>query len=99
FRFLSSKKKNDFRIFKKIVKLIEKNEHLTENGIKKILSLRTKLNKDCKKIKYKDEEIIEKIERGKGSSETIRQAFLGSKKEPPDSKNEDMVQTLWQHKE
>ena len=45
FKFLSSKKKNDFRIFKQIVKLIKNNEHLTENGIQKILSLCTKLNK------------------------------------------------------
>lgn len=75
FGFLSSKKKNDFRVFKQIVELIKNNEHLTHNGIQKILSLRAKLNKNSKKEKYKKDEILKNIEKGKGSSETIRQAF------------------------
>jgi len=75
FRFLSSKKKNDFRVFKQIVKILENNEHLTEDGIKKILSLRKKLNKNCKKTKYGEEEIMKYMERKRGSSETIRQTL------------------------
>jgi len=38
FRFLSSKKKRNFSIFKKAVKLLEEGEHLKEEGIKRILS-------------------------------------------------------------
>lgn len=63
FRFLSAKKKNDFRIFKKIVEIIKNNEHLTPQGIQKILSLRSKLNKDCKKEKYTTDEILKNLEK------------------------------------
>lgn len=79
FRFLSAKKKNDFRIFKKIVELIKNNEHLTPQGIQKILSLRAKLNKDCKKEKYKEEEVLERIEKEKGILRDHTSGILGSK--------------------
>ncbi len=57
FGFLSAKKKRDFSKFKKIAKLIEKNDHLTIEGIKEILKLRKEMN-DGGKRKYSDEEIL-----------------------------------------
>ncbi|CAG8497680.1 29279_t:CDS:2 [Gigaspora margarita] len=42
--FLSAKKKNDFAKFQQIAKLIEKKDHLTKEGIKKILKLREQMN-------------------------------------------------------
>ena len=57
FGFLSAKKKKDFSKFKQIAKLIEKNDHLTVEGIKEILKIRKEMN-DGGKRKYSDEEIL-----------------------------------------
>ena len=57
FNFLSSKKKNDFSKFRKIAKMYENKEHLTEDGIKEILKLRNQMN-DGGKRKFSDQEIL-----------------------------------------
>jgi len=61
FGFLSSKKKKDFLIFKKIVYLIDEGKHLSKEGIIRILSLRKKLSEDISKRKYSDKEIIGRL--------------------------------------
>ena len=57
FGFLSAKKKRDFSKFKQIAKLIENGDHLTIEGIEKILEIRKEMN-DGGKRKYSDEEIL-----------------------------------------
>ncbi len=64
FGFLSAKKKRDFAKFQQIVQLIDSNEHLTKEGIQKILKIRKDMN-DGGKRKYSKQQIEE-------SSETIR---------------------------
>ena len=44
FNFLSAKKKRDFSKFVQIVNLMNADEHLTEEGIRKILSIRKEMN-------------------------------------------------------
>ena len=67
--FLSAKKKNDFAKFRQVAKLIEAKDHLTKEGIKKILELREQMNNGGKH-KYSSKFIWKKLEK---SSETIRQ--------------------------
>jgi len=69
FGFLSAKKKRDFQTFKHIVALIRSDDHLTTEGIEKILMLRNQMN-DGGKRKYLDEEILKACGE---SSETTRQ--------------------------
>ena len=57
FGFLSAKKKRDFSKFKQIAKLIENGDHLTVEGIERILKIRKEMN-DGGKRKYSDEEIL-----------------------------------------
>src|SRR5271168_4698094 len=42
---LITKKQSDFLLFKEIVKLMEKGEHLTRDGLIKIVNLKASLNK------------------------------------------------------
>jgi len=42
---LITQKQSDFLLFKEIVKLMEKNEHLTEDGLVKIINLKASSNK------------------------------------------------------
>ncbi len=71
YRFLSSKKKRDFRLFTEAVALVERKEHLTDDGIRKLLSLRERMNEGGKR-KYGKEDVESTLRRG--SSEAIRQA-------------------------
>ena len=57
YRFLSAKKKRDFSNFQQIAKLIEQKEHLTVEGVKKILQLRAKMNNGGNR-KYSDDHIL-----------------------------------------
>lgn len=57
FGFLSAKKKRDFSKFKQIAKLIENEDHLTIEGIEKILEIRKEMN-DGGKRKYSDKDIL-----------------------------------------
>ncbi len=69
FGFLSAKKKRDFQIFQEVVSLMTNDEHLTKEGIARILKLRNAMN-DGGKRKYTDEEILKSCN---VSSETTRQ--------------------------
>ena len=69
YRFLSAQKKKNFSKFCQIAEIIKKNEHLTEEGIKKILKIRSAMNQGGKR-RYSDEEILKRLQK---SSETIRQ--------------------------
>ena len=67
---LRSEKEKDFQIFKQVAYLMKNGEHLTMNGIVKILELREPMNYGGKNRRLKIQEIIASL---KGSSETIRQ--------------------------
>ena len=69
FRFLSQKKKRDFSKFCQIAELMKRNEHLTEEGIKKILELRRQMNDGGNRKYSETDDIIHQKE----SSETTRQ--------------------------
>ena len=47
---LHTQKKYDFLKFKKILKIIEKKEHLTRKGVNKIYAIASKMNRQNKKI-------------------------------------------------
>ncbi len=59
FNFVSSRKKTNFAIFKKIVEAMFKGEHLEAEGLKKILELRESLNEGIgRKRKYTLSDVI-----------------------------------------
>lgn len=73
FNFISSKKKTNFSIFKQIVEIMSKGEHLKKDGFEKILQLREILNEGKgRKRKYNLSDVI-KVEE---SSETKRKTVL-----------------------
>ena len=58
--FLSAKKKCDFSKFRKIAKLIGDKEHLSEEGIRRILEIRQEMNDGgVQRRKYCDKEILD----------------------------------------
>lgn len=61
FGFLSAKKKRDFAKFVELASLIGDGEHLTRDGIKRILEIRREMN-DGGKRRYSDAEILGKLE-------------------------------------
>jgi len=62
FGFLSSNKKKNFSIFKEIVYLMNKKEHLNPNGLKEVLLLREKLNEGRGRTrKYTIDDVISNI--------------------------------------
>ena len=71
YKFLSSRKKRDFRYFRKALELVDAKEHLTPEGIEKLMRLREKMNNGGKH-KHTLNEVKESL-RG-GSSEAIRRA-------------------------
>ncbi len=82
FGFLSAKKKRDFAKFKQVAALISEGAHLTEDGIRRILEIRSDMSSDmndsgARRRKYSDTEIVQVLLQsnvtGK-SSETTRQA-------------------------
>jgi len=71
FGFLSAKKKRDFSKFKQIAVSMRNNDHLTEEGIRKILEIRRDMNDGgVKRRKYSEKEIVACFDK-KESSETI----------------------------
>ena len=57
FGFLSAQKKKNFAIFKKIVLMVDRGEHLTEPGLSKIVDLREALNEGRgRKRKYQKDD-------------------------------------------
>ena len=67
--FLSAKKKRDFTKFCEIAEILRKGEHLEENGIRRILTIRRDMN-DGGKRRYNEATILARF---RESSETIRQ--------------------------
>ncbi len=72
YNFLSAKKKRDFAKFCEIAEIIKREEHIKENGIRKIIEIRREMN-DGGKRKYSEREILSRFQE---SSETIRQTSL-----------------------
>jgi len=73
FNFISANKKKNFSIFKKIVEIMSKKEHLNPEGLKMALELREILNEGHgRKRKYSLSNVITTEE----SSETIRKTVL-----------------------
>ena len=68
-----SQKKYDFLVFKRVLTIIEKCEHLKFEGFKKIVEIVFSLKKTSKR-RYSKEELL-----CLGTSETIRQIRLGEK--------------------
>jgi len=74
FGFLSLKKQRDFAKFKQIARLIQDDQHLEQDGIAQILSIRRDMNDGgAMRRKYSDASIIELFE-VRESSETTRRA-------------------------
>ena len=71
FGFMSAKKKRDFAKFVELAEMVERGEHLTREGVEKIIDIRSDMN-DGGKRKYDDDYIVERIEAWE-SSETTRQ--------------------------
>jgi hypothetical protein len=67
--FLSAKKKRDFAKFCAIAEILRQGDHLSEEGIKRILKIRRDMN-DGGKRRYKEAQILARF---RESSETIRQ--------------------------
>ena len=60
FRLLSASKKTNFRIFREIVERMALEEHLKQDGLKKILELREELNRGHgRKRKYDINDVLE----------------------------------------
>ena len=57
FNFLSAKKKKDYSKFKQIVEIMKKDQHLTIEGLQKIIAIRKKMN-DGGKRKYEDIKLL-----------------------------------------
>ncbi len=74
FRFLSAKKKRDFSKFINIVQLIDNQEHVILDGMKKLLSIRRDMN-DGGKRKFSEKEILRAFSSNE-SSETERRTAL-----------------------
>ncbi len=60
FGFLSSKKKRDFGKFKQLAAIIQEGRHLTEDGIREVVRIRSDMN-DGGKRRYSDAEILGKL--------------------------------------
>jgi hypothetical protein len=85
FPFLSAKKKRDFAKFKQIVALMKSGAHLTKNGIRQILGIRSDMN-DGGKRRYAHADILASLVE---SSETTRQASPQG--------DDDIVRSSWRH--
>ena len=60
FRFLSAKKKKEFRIFSEIVEKMYRNEHVTAQGLRTIIQLREHLNEGRgRKRKYTAKDVYQ----------------------------------------
>jgi hypothetical protein len=61
FRFLSAKKKRDFAKFCKLAELLREGDHLSFEGIQRVLKIRRDMN-DGGKRRYSDHDILERFE-------------------------------------
>ncbi len=72
FRFLSAKKKKEFRIFSQIVDKMYRNEHVTAQGLRTIIQLREHLNEGRgRKRKYTKKDVYQ----GRTSETTRKTRF------------------------
>jgi hypothetical protein len=71
FGFRSAKKKRDFAKFVELAEMMERGEHLTREGVERILDIRRDMN-DGGKRRYDDDRVVERMKAWK-SSETTRQ--------------------------
>lgn len=71
FHFLSAKKKRDFAKFVELAKLMKAGRHLSHQGVREILAIRSDMN-DGGKRRHDDDAILARI-RSWESSETARQ--------------------------
>ena len=85
FGFLSAKKKRDFAKFKQIVALMKSGAHLTADGIRRILEIRSDMN-DGGKRHYAHADILASLVE---SSETTRRASTAV--------DDDIVRSSWRH--
>ena len=58
---LQSKKRKSFDIFCEIVSMIKKKEHLTKNGVEKIIDLRESMNPKGKGFRKKRARLVREI--------------------------------------
>ncbi len=71
FGFLSAKKKKDFAKFQQLADLMSNEEHLSREGIKRILKIRSTMNDGgANRRKYADQDILKAF--SEESSETTR---------------------------
>jgi hypothetical protein len=75
FGFLSAKKKRDFAIFQRMAEIMAAGDHLSRDGIRRLLAERAVMN-DGGKRKYSDDEILAAFSTLE-SSETICQTASG----------------------
>jgi len=61
FRFLSAKKKRDFAKFVKLAEMMKQGQHLSREGIVRILEVRREMN-DGGPRRYRDEDILGRFE-------------------------------------
>jgi LAGLIDADG endonuclease len=61
FGFLSAKKKRDFGKFKELARILGDKEHATEEGVRRILKIRSDMN-DGGKRRYQDDGILKRFE-------------------------------------
>ena len=61
FGFLSAKKKRDFAKFVQLAELLSTRQHLTREGVERVLAIRREMN-DGGKRRYTDEEILARLE-------------------------------------
>jgi hypothetical protein len=71
---LHTEKKNDFRMFKQVVAMMNEGSHLATDGFKKIVGLAYAMNANGNRRKIAQETILATLK----SSETIRQRSVGT---------------------
>ena len=74
FSFLSAKKQRDFGKFCQVARMMERGEHLTQQGVEEILEIRNEMNGGGKR-RYSNAEILSRFQ-SKESSETTRQTSI-----------------------
>ena len=86
---LLSSKAEDFSKFRAIVLAMNRKEHLTKDGFRKIVELAFTMNKRGKQRKYTIEQILDE------PSETVRRALQAHAM----SERDETVRPLWRHRE
>jgi hypothetical protein len=85
---LRSSKQQDFEKFREIVLAMQRKEHLTRDGFRKVVELAFGMNKRGKQRRYTIEQILAE------PSETVRRALRVSAVE-----SDETVRSSWRHEE